>query len=130
MTTAQPFLNPPKIPRLAEWIGDGVRADGFEEFVATTMAADAVVEDPGELSSLRMFRTFLIAAVEVGRSELGHNRPYEEIVGMMARVAGGAVMAAVLSGIRDDAPKMRIAKVLGEEFVSGAKAIIKSIDRD
>lgn len=123
------FLDAPKVPTLAAFLGDGIRADGFEEFVALTLASNEVIDDPAEQSSVRMFRTFLVAAVEVGRQELAHGRPYEDICAHMARMAGGAVMAAILSGIRDDAPKMRIARLLGDDFVSGAKALIKSVEK-
>ncbi len=125
-TTGEPFLNAPKIPSLAAWLGDGIRADGFEEFVTTVLAAQELETDARDQLGLRMFRTFLIAAVETGRTELQRGQPYEDIVSMMARAAGAAVMAAVLSGIREDSPKMRVARLLGDDFVDGAKAIIKS----
>lgn len=129
MSDARPFLNAPKVPRLTEWLGDGLKAEGFEEFVAATLTAQEVIDDPIEQSAVRMFRTFLIAAVEIGRIEVESGRKYEDVVVAMARVAGGAVMAAVLPGIRDDSPKLRIAKLLGDDFVSGAKALIKSIEK-
>lgn len=121
------FLLEKPLPSLAEWLGDGARADGFEEWVATVAMADKIEEDPEQQASLRMLRTFLIALVEAGRIESErHGRTATEVVHMMARVAGGAVMAAALSVLKEDAPRMRVAKILADDFGVGAKAMVKA----
>lgn len=91
-------------PTLAQHLGDGNRAEGFEEWVAANYAAEVLSGDEGAKATGRIIRTLTIAMVEAGRRENEEGADYFDTVLRMGRGAGVALMAAVMSTLRDDAP--------------------------
>lgn len=91
------------IPKLKEWLGDGARADGFEEWVAASLAA-AQSKDTGTAATNRVLHTLCIAMVEAGRREdtLGMDRV--DTMMRMGRGLGYALMSAMVGKGRDDMP--------------------------
>ncbi len=91
------------IPRLREWLGDGARADGFEEWIVASLAASES-SDHGAAASARVLHTLCIAMVEAGRREDGLGSDQVDTVMRMGRGLGYAFMAAIVGKGRDDMP--------------------------
>lgn len=118
------------LPSLAQWLGDGARADGFEEWVKETVFIERAVTNEAEASAVRMVRTMAIAMMEACRIETErHGRNAADVLVTVSRVTGCAAMAAVLSIIdhaKGPPPLMRVARELGEEYAHGAKLMAKA----
>lgn len=122
-------LNDRPLPSLAQWLGDGARADGFEEWVAESVIAERHVADEGEASALRLLRILCIAMVEACRVETDiHGRDHAETVTRLGRCCGVALMAAQISILDGDKkpPLLRIARIFAAEFAHGARTMAES----
>jgi hypothetical protein len=124
--TSKPF------PTLAQWLGDGGRADGFEEWVRTMLDAERDGATADEAAASRIIRTLSIACIECARTEdERHGRPFELTVVMLARLAGVAIMAAVMSPLDDGdevPPLDNIARMMVEEFRHGTSIMTAAAD--
>lgn len=121
----------PIVPSLNQWLGDGARADGFEEFVRNSELIEATACTPGEAQAARLMRTFSIACVEALRIERERypELPPADAVLRLARVAGSAVFGAVISASDYEdpaAPLLKLAKHLAEEFAHGARIMARA----
>lgn len=114
------------LPTLREFLGDGARAEGFEEWVAENMALQERAKTPQEAAAARMIQTFSIAAVEVLRRETEAGMEAIDAMMMMPRCVSWSIMAACLCAIKDDAPYLRVAKIVADEFAEGARHVAKS----
>lgn len=115
-----------KIPSLAEWLGDGARADGYEEWVRDTLFIDRAVASAEAEIGLRMIRTLTVACVEVMRQERERGE-FDSATALqcLARAAGVAVSAPILCMLRDDADNIPgLALVLSAEFGHGITLIL------
>lgn len=125
---AERFIDRP-LPTLAQWLGDGLRADMFEEWVADNLRLQAALDDPNEAMAVRLIQTLSIACVESLRIETErHDSHVIRAAMMLARVAGLTVFAANQCALNDDRnpPYLKIAKTLAEEFEHGAKMAARS----
>jgi hypothetical protein len=129
-TTDRTTLMSRPLPSLAQWLGDG-RADGFEDWVREAVFLERAVNDEGEAAALRMLRTMAIACMEALRQETEHHgRDAVESAFILARVAGSAVMAPVLS-VMDPSkspPWQQIADTLTEDFRHGARMMARGME--
>lgn len=86
---------------LAELLGDGARADGFDElsrFLDGIQAQNPTDLPASELSFIRMLKIMTTAATEASHQEsVRHGRPVPEIAAAVCRAAGFAITSAVLS---------------------------------
>jgi hypothetical protein len=85
--------------KLSNFIGDGLRGDGFEDFTAVAGAAIGLfdnADDPQQAALLRMMKLFLIAAVEGANSTSG-SLCREDQLSIMPAAAGYACFCAVAS---------------------------------
>ena len=112
------------IPTLREWLGDGARADGFEEFVLSTLQAEDG-EDAGVQASMRVIRTLLIAMVEAGRREDEAGSDAVDTLLRMGRGLGYAFMAAMVSKGSPDMPLLRAKKMALEMVAEGAALFVQ-----
>lgn len=121
MTEASPILERP-VPSLAEWLGDGKRADGFEEWLHETLALETEFgKTPDDATILRMIQTLAVAFMEVCRREHERGRSASEITHLLARAAGIAIMSPILCVCRDDAQSLHgLVKLLAKDFKHGA----------
>lgn len=121
MTDTSPVLEKP-VPSLAQWLGDGKRADGFEEWLHETLALETEFgKTPDDATILRMIQTLAVAFMEVCRREHERGRSASEITHLLARAAGIAIMSPVLCVCRDDAKSLReLVKLLAKDFKYGA----------
>lgn len=124
--TRRGFMDRP-LPSLADWIGDGARADGFEEWVQTSIPVGAVSDTPEERAALRLIKILSVATVEGCRTETDiHGREFGATISLLSRAAGCAVGAALVSAMDDDIPSpLRITKLITEEFRNGLKLMLK-----
>lgn len=114
------------IPSLGQWLGDGPRAEGFEQWVKLLLRTEHLDED--EQSALRLMQILGIAAIEGSNIEARHGRPFEMTAVFLARGMGAVCMTAVASCLRDDAPWRDMAVMLTEEFRRGAKQMADLMD--
>lgn len=125
MPSPSPSALTKRIPSLAEWLGNGARCDGFEQWVALTLDQSADPDGTSdEAKMLRIAQTFAVACVEQMSREAQRDPSPEGVsdaLAMWARAAGFTTVCAVASVVRDDAPFRRIARTLAEEFKIGAK---------
>lgn len=119
------------VPSLAEWLGDGARAEGFEEWVAETLAIQAGEISPDEASIVRIVQTLAVAFMEAMRAETErHGRSPAEVVHFAARAAGVAIMSPVLSLAKDDARGLHeLVRIITKDFKVGAKLMAESAIR-
>lgn len=130
MSSAKLMARP--IPSLSEWLGDGARADGFEEWVAESIAVEGELKDPEQAAVVRMVRTFSIAMVEICRIEdERHLRTAHQIFPALARAAGVAIAAALASAIDHDQARAfpKLTRTMSEEFHHGAKVFLDAATR-
>lgn len=125
------LLSQKPVPSLAQWLGDGQRAEGFEEWVREMIALQTDGLPPDEASVLRMIQTLAIAFMEAMRAETEqHGRSPAEVVHLAARAAGVAIMSPILSLCRDDATHLRdLVRLLAGDFKCGAKQMAYSAFR-
>lgn len=117
------------IPTLAQWIGDGARGEGFEEWVRETIALEHAVPSADEAALVRIIKLLAVACLEASRIETeAHGRPVDRTFIMLARACGIAAMAPVLSVVDNalNPPLRRIVRELSEEFGHGAMCMAKS----
>lgn len=114
------------LPTLREFLGEGARAEGFEEWVAENMALQERAKTPQEAAAARMIQIFSIAAVEALRRETEAGMEAIDAMMMMPRCVAWSIMAASLCAIKEDAPYLRVAKIVSDEFAEGARHIAKS----
>lgn len=119
------------VPSLAQWLGDGQRAEGFEEWIQETISLGADGLPPNEASVLRLIQTLTIAFMEAMRAEVErHGRTPAEVVHLTARAAGVAIMSPVLSLCRDDAKSLHaLVRLMADDFKTGAKQMTNSAIR-
>lgn len=114
------------LPSLAEWLGDGTRAEGFEEWVRQALVADA---DQREAALFRIIQTLSIACMEACRRETTlHGEELSTMITRLARCCGVAIMAPILS-ILDAGkapPLLKIARMMAVEFEHGARLISRN----
>lgn len=112
------------IPTLRQWLGDGARAEGFEEFVLATLNAEDG-SDPGVQASMRVVRTLLVAMVEAGRREDEAGSDAVDTLLRMGRGLGYAFMAAMVSKGSKDMPLLRAKKMALEMVGEGAALFVQ-----
>ena len=111
------------IPSLREWLGDGDRAESFEQWVSENLARQS---DPqlteSERAFVRILNTISIAAIEVLRLEHAQGRDTIDSAVFVARAMGCASLCAIASQLREGGvPWLKIAKMFTAEFEVGAK---------
>ena len=123
MTSPTEKITDRPLPSLAQWLGDGARAEDFEAWVSDMMSLEyaARATSPREEQTVRLLRTTAIAFVEAMRIEDAAGADSIDALLALARVSGIAVMGAVTCAVTDDAPLLKIAKMMAEEFSHGAK---------
>lgn len=112
-----------KIPSLREWLGDGARADGFEEYVEAVLQGKKS-PDPGVRASHRVIETLMIAMVEAGRREDAAGEQAVDTLLRMGRGTGFAFMSAMVSKVDDAMPLDEALEMATEMFREGAQAFI------
>ena len=120
------------IPSLAQWLGDGARADDFEAYVRDMLAHEYAVADPNEKTMVRIMRTLSIACMEAARTEVEvHGRSFADALTLLARACGVAIMAPILSGTRDDpaAPLRQLVDLATNEFRFGADRMVMAQEK-
>ena len=125
---ADKFIDRP-LPTLAQWLGDGLRADEFEEWVADSLKLEAALDNPAEAMSARLIKTLAIACVEALRIETErHDSNIVNAALFLARAAGFTVFCANQCALDEDKnpPYLRIARILAAEFEHGAKLAAQS----
>lgn len=115
-----------KIPSLSEWLGDGTRADGYEEWARDLLFIDQKTASPEQKIGLRMVRTLTVACMETMRQEAAAGDVSSaEALRCLARAAGIAVGAPILSMVRDDAENLgTLAQLLADEFLCGVALLL------
>jgi hypothetical protein len=124
MSTRSPFTK--NIPSLNEWLGDGSRGEGFEQWVSLVLSKEHRNED--EAAALRIMQTLCVAAVESGNAEFRRGRPFDETARYMARGMGVVCFSAVASCLREGTDWRDIAVMLTEEFRHGAKVMAETMN--
>lgn len=114
------------IPSLGDWLGDGPRGEGFEQWVSLVLSKEHHNED--EAAALRIMQTLCVAAVESGNAEARRGRPFDETARYMARGMGAVCFAAVASCLREGTDWRDIAVMLTEEFRVGAEAMAEAMN--
>ncbi len=119
------FIAKKPLPSLAQYLSE-TRGEGFEEWLQETLAIESMLEtDTGKASS-RMIRTLSVAIVEVFRAELDtHDRDYAETVMLLSRALGFCGMAAIVSGLKEDAPLKKVKRWVVDDFRVGADFVTK-----
>src|SRR5690606_35791926 len=115
--------------KLASFIGDGARSDGFTEFVEFTESLRGMATDVDvETARLVRFMTAVsIACVETATQE--HERDpaaLADIVDAMCAGTAIAMTSAVLSVLRDDTPAAALREIVMAAFERGLDQTIKS----
>lgn len=128
-SATQSLLRKP-LPTLAQWIGDGARADGFEDWVRCCIEQAPKTRTADESAALRILQTVCIAFVEAGRAEIDrHGRKAEEVILHLPRIGAYAAMMAIISMAREDADLCELLELLTPEMLSGAKMAVESVMR-
>lgn len=120
------------LPSLAEWLGDGDRAEGFEGWVRHTVFMAEAAADDDQAAASRILQTLSIAMIETCRTEAEHHgRDFVQTVCALARISGVAAMAAVMSPLDDEKapPLEKIVKLITEEFRHGARMMAEAAER-
>jgi hypothetical protein len=120
-------MNAP-LPTLQQLLGDGARAEGFEEWVAASFFSEEWNEDEGTKAQHRILRVLTIAMVEGARTETMIGSGYAETLARIGRGMALAFMAMATSGMRDDAgPKAQkeLAKIARKFFREGVDYWLK-----
>lgn len=124
----EPQITKKPLPSLAEWLGDGTRGEGFEEWVRETVSLGSEVGTEDERAALRVIQTLAIACMEACRTEHEkHGRTQGATLHLLARCCGIAVMSPVLSAC-NEAPASALRKLIGvlaDEFKQGAKLMTR-----
>lgn len=132
MSATEKFFDKP-LPSLKAWIGDGTRAEGFEEWVKEAIALGTTSPDPRDQAATRIMLTLSIAFVEAGRIELEqHGNDWATTVPMLARAAGAIALMAVMNGIEwETKPRdiMRLGKLIADECAKGAMMVARGVAR-
>lgn len=124
----EPQITKRPLPSLAEWLGDGTRADGFEEWVRETISIGAEVGTDDERAAIRMIQTMAIACMEACRTEHEqYGRSQAATLHLLARCCGVAVMSPVLSACHEapDSSLHKLIRLLADDFKHGAKMMIR-----
>jgi hypothetical protein len=116
-------------PKLAQFIGDGARQEGFEELVKFTASLkDLTPEtDPNVQRLVRFATAVSIACVEIAAQE--HERDPDALVDILHALCTGTAVAmtsAALSVLRDDTPAEVLRELVMTSFQSGLEQTIKS----
>lgn len=114
------------IPSLNEWLGDGQRAEGFEQWVKLLLQTEHADED--EQSALRFMQILGVAAIEGGNIETRRGRPFELTAAFLSRGMGAVCMVAIASCLREETPWRDVSIMLTEEFRLGAKYMAHLIE--
>ena len=116
------------VPTLNEFLGDGGRFEGFEEWMRALALRERAAEDPTEASALRMLRVLTVACQEAYRRETEQNgQAVADTLLLLARVAGMAVMAPTLDLIDDSrsSDAQDLVQILVGEFSFGAEYVLQ-----
>ncbi|MDX2289775.1 MAG: hypothetical protein NW217_13250 [Hyphomicrobiaceae bacterium] len=122
------------IPTLCEMLGDGARADGFEDWVRECHDIELSIDDPLQRAMIRMQRLLSVAMVEaLNREAAAGDVDPATAINLMARLMGVSLMAAVLSDRTDDAvasmPVARFARMIGDDVAFGARSMALATKR-
>ena len=118
-------------PRLNELLGDGVRAEGFEEL--TRFLDGLVTQRPAGLSDeeasyIRILKIMATAATEsVNQEAVQHSRPTREIALGLCRASGFAVASAILSVKDDGADLEKVREAIMYSLGLGVDYIIEHV---
>jgi len=85
MADPQPLTLRP-IPSLAEWLGDGSRTEGFEDWVRTMLATEEVVGTPQEATCAKILRALSIACVEGATRQVNEGADAGDVIILTARM--------------------------------------------
>lgn len=130
MSEHVPQMKP--VPSLAQWLGDGARGDGFEEWVSLSLDQTPDLP-PDQARFLRIAQTFAVACIETMRRETGDVPGADQIgvaMAQWARAAGYVSITAAASVLVPDAPWRRLGKIWAEEFQRGARMAADSLARE
>lgn len=123
-----PQITKTPLPSLTEWLGDGARAEGFEDWVRETISLEHDVGTDEERAAIRMIQTLAIACMEVCRREHEqYGRSQAEALHLLARCCGVAVMSPVLSACHE-APRSslhKLVRLLADDFKRGASLMVR-----
>lgn len=116
-------FNDRPLPSLAEWLGDGTRAVGFEEWVREMFAVEQEMASAVDQRSMRIFRTLGIAFTEILRRERDIEGSAVPALVTLARCCGVSVIVAAITVV--DPEKLaggilKIAALMQQEFAYGA----------
>jgi hypothetical protein len=129
MSTDNQLMDRPS-PTLAEWLDDVSdigRAEDYQQWLRTSIELERGVLTDEEARSVRLVHILSIACVEACRIETEqHGADFSEVTIALARAAGVACFGAVVSGLRNDAPLIKIANVVSGEFEHGAKVFARA----
>jgi len=119
------------VPSLGQWLGDGARAEGFEEWVRENLDHEAHIVDPNERAVLRMVNILSVACVEICRRETDlHGRDNSETLIHLGRAVGVALMAPLLCCADANMPiaLQRLMKIVLGEVRHGAESMLRSYE--
>lgn len=109
---------------LARFLGDGARAEGFEEFVTfvdSITKPDAYPNaGPRERVMVRVWSTMCVAAIEAGRKETDLGTDLAEVIQVLAFFAGATAAAAVMTPLKDDVPTKWVKRFVHTQMRAGA----------
>lgn len=121
------------IPTLAEWldqVSEVGRAEDYQQWVHTSLHLERGVMTDAEARSVRLVHIMSIACVEACRIETEqHGASFSEVTVALARAAGVACFGAIVSGLRTDAPLIKIANITTAEFEHGCKVFARSVSK-
>lgn len=116
-------------PKLADFIGDGARAAGFEDLVNFTNDLRGAYPDadPETKRLVRFMTAVSIACVEVAAQEFDRDpAALPDIVHAMCVGTAAAMTSAAMSVLRDDTPAEVLREMVMGSFVAGLDQTIKS----
>lgn len=116
-------------PKLADFIGDGARAAGFEDLVNFTNDLRGAYPDadPETKRLVRFMTAATIACVEVAAQEFDRDPDaLEHIIHAMCVGTAIAMTSAVMSVLRDDTPAEVLRGMVMTSFETGLEQTIKS----
>lgn len=116
-------------PKLAQFIGDGARQDGFAELVEFTASLKDLNPEADEdvRRLVRFMSAVSIACVEIAAQEWEQdNDATAQIVHAMCTGTAIAMTSAVLSVLRDDTPAEALREIIMGSFEAGLAQTIKS----